>query len=113
MKTKQHYPKFTLNIARSLILSLIPLFHKNKIKLAITMLDSLCGLEVKGSGSIPGATRFFWEVMGLERGPLSLMSTTEELLGRESSESCLEIQQYGSRDPSRWPRGSSIRKSWH
>jgi hypothetical protein len=25
--------------------------------------------------SIPGATRFLWEVVGLERGPLSVMST--------------------------------------
>jgi hypothetical protein len=42
--------------------------------------DRLCGLVVKvpgyrfrGPGSIPGATRFFWEVVGLERGPLSLV----------------------------------------
>ena len=35
------------------------------------------------SGSIPGATRFFWVVVGLERGLLSLVSlvrSTEELL---------------------------------
>jgi hypothetical protein len=36
--------------------------------------------------------------VGLERGPLSLMSTTEELLGRKSSGSCLERRQYGRRD---------------
>jgi hypothetical protein len=30
--------------------------------------------------------------MGLERGPLSLVSTTEELLGRESSGSGLETK---------------------
>jgi hypothetical protein len=46
----------------------------------------------------------FWEVMGLERGPLSLVSTTEELLGRNSSGSGLENREYCSRDPSRWPR---------
>jgi hypothetical protein len=28
-------------------------------------------------GSIPGASRFFWEAVGLERGPLSLVSTRE------------------------------------
>jgi hypothetical protein len=44
--------------------------------------------------------------VGLERGPLSLVSTTEELLGRKSSGSCLENREYGRRDPSRWPRGS-------
>jgi hypothetical protein len=33
--------------------------------------------------------------MGLERGPLSLVGTTEELLGRKSSGSGLEIRDYG------------------
>jgi hypothetical protein len=49
--------------------------------------DRLCGLAVRvigyrsGSpGSIPGTTRKK-KVVGLERGPLSLVSTTEELLG--------------------------------
>jgi hypothetical protein len=47
--------------------------------------DRLCGLVARvlgyrsgGPGSIPGTTRK--NVMGLERGPLSLVSTTEELL---------------------------------
>jgi hypothetical protein len=48
--------------------------------------------------------QIFWEVVGLERGPLSLVSTTEELLGRKSSGSGLENRKYGCRDPSRWPR---------
>jgi hypothetical protein len=42
--------------------------------------------------------------MGLERGPLSLVSTTEELLGRKSSGFCLEIRDYGRRNQSLWPR---------
>jgi hypothetical protein len=33
------------------------------------------------------------------------MSTTEELLGRESGDSCLENREYCRRNPSRWPRG--------
>jgi hypothetical protein len=33
------------------------------------------------------------------RGPLSLVSTTEELLGRKSSGSGLENREYGRRDP--------------
>jgi hypothetical protein len=37
--------------------------------------------------------------VGLERGPLSLVSTTEELLGRENSCSGLENREYGWRDP--------------
>jgi hypothetical protein len=39
--------------------------------------------------------------VGLERGSLSLLSTTEELLGRNSKGSGLEIREYGRRDPSR------------
>jgi hypothetical protein len=52
--------------------------------------------------------------MGLERGPLSLVSTTEELLERKNSGSGLE-----NRDFSRGgaavltTRHTSIRKSWH
>jgi hypothetical protein len=45
-------------------------------------------------GSIPGTTRFLLEVVGLERGPLSIMSTTEELLGSKSSGSGLENRDY-------------------
>jgi hypothetical protein len=51
--------------------------------------DRLCGLVVRvlgyrsgGPGSIPGTTRKT-NVVGLERGPLSLVSTTEELLDRK------------------------------
>jgi hypothetical protein len=50
--------------------------------------DCLCGLVVRvlgyrsgGPGSIPGTTKK--KVVGLERGPLSLVSTTEELLDRK------------------------------
>jgi hypothetical protein len=51
--------------------------------------DRLCGLVVRvlgyrsrGPGSIPGTTRKK-NVVGLERGPLSLVRTTEELLDRK------------------------------
>jgi hypothetical protein len=44
--------------------------------------------------------------VGLERGPLSLVSTTEELLGRKSRGSGLENREYGRRDLSRRPRGA-------
>jgi hypothetical protein len=50
--------------------------------------------------------QIFWEVVVLERGPLSLVSTTEELFGRHSNGSGLESRAYGRRDPSRWPRDS-------
>jgi hypothetical protein len=39
--------------------------------------------------------------VGLKQGPLSLVSTTEELLERQSSGSGLENRDYGRRDPSR------------
>jgi hypothetical protein len=48
--------------------------------------------------------QIFWEVVGMERGPLSLVSTIEELLGRKSSGSGLKIREYGRRDPSHWLR---------
>jgi hypothetical protein len=35
----------------------------------------------------------------MERGPLSLVSTIEELLGRKSSGSGLKNQEYGRVDP--------------
>jgi hypothetical protein len=37
--------------------------------------------------------------VGLQRGPLSLVSTTEELLGRKGSGSGVEMRDYGRRDP--------------
>jgi hypothetical protein len=47
--------------------------------------------------------QLFWKVVGLERGPLNLVSTTEELIGRKSSGCRLEIQEYGRGDQLRWP----------
>jgi hypothetical protein len=51
-------------------------------------MDSLCSLVARvlgyrfgGPGTIPGTTRK--QIVGLERGPLSLVSTTEELLDRK------------------------------
>jgi hypothetical protein len=68
--------------------------------------DRLCGLVVRvlgyryrGLGSIPGTTKK--KAMGLELGPLSHVSTTEELLERKCSGSCIENREYGRRDPSR------------
>jgi hypothetical protein len=39
--------------------------------------------------------------VGLERGPLSLVNTIEELLEIKSSDSGLENREYGRRDPLR------------
>jgi hypothetical protein len=48
--------------------------------------------------------QFFWEVSGLERSPLSVVSTVGELLGRKSSGSGLENREYGHEDRLYWPR---------
>jgi hypothetical protein len=83
------------------------LYLKNYIKCNS---DRLCGLEVRFPGQRsrgPGfdsSYHIFWVVVGLERGPLSLLSTIEELLGRNSSDSGLENREYGHGDPLRWPR---------
>jgi hypothetical protein len=75
--------------------------------------DRFCDLVVRVPGYRSRGQRFdsqryhiFWEIVGLERGPLSLVSTNEELLGRKSSGSGLEIREYGRREPSRFPRGT-------
>jgi hypothetical protein len=75
--------------------------------------DHLCGLVVRvpgygswGPGFDSRRYQIFREVVGLERGPLSLVSTIEELLERKRSGFDLESREYGSRDPSRWPRGT-------
>jgi hypothetical protein len=44
----------------------------------------------------------------LERGPLSLESTTDELLQRKSSGYCLENREYGRADPLRWLRYTTL-----
>jgi hypothetical protein len=63
-------------------------------------------LQIQRSGFDSRRYQIFWEVVGLERGPLSLVSTTEELLGRKSTGSGLESRDYGRRDQSRWPRST-------
>jgi hypothetical protein len=49
------------------------------------------GYRSRGLDSIQG-TQISQEVVGLERGPLSLESTIEELLERKSSGPCLETE---------------------
>jgi hypothetical protein len=52
--------------------------------------------------------QILWEVVGLERGPLSLVSTIEELFGWKSSGPGLEIREYGRRDKLCWPRDTPL-----
>jgi hypothetical protein len=75
--------------------------------------DLLCGLVVRvpsyrsiGLGFDSHHYQIFWEVGGLERGSLSLVSITEELLGRNSSGFSLENREYGRGNPLNWPRNT-------
>jgi hypothetical protein len=68
--------------------------------------DQSSWLQIQRSGFDSQFYQIFWEVVGLERGPLSLVSATEELLGRKSSGSGPGSRECGHRDPSCWPRGT-------
>jgi hypothetical protein len=64
-------------------------------------------LQIQRSGFDSWRYQIFWEVVGLEWGPPSLVSTIEELLERKSSGSGLENREYGRRD-SRWSRDTPL-----
>jgi hypothetical protein len=79
------------------------LYQPSDSRLSTTLLPRHCDLV----GGVPGYRfrgpkfnsrryQIFW-VVGLERGPLGLVSTIEELLERNSSGSGLEIREYGRR----------------
>jgi hypothetical protein len=59
------------------------------------------GYRSRGPGFDFRGYQILWEVVGLERGPLSLVSTIEELLGRNSNGSGVENREYGRWDPLR------------
>jgi hypothetical protein len=78
-------------------------FHHSWVRLC-GLVVTVTGYRSRGLGSDSRCYQIFWQVVGLERGPLSLLSTIEELLGRNSSGSGLETREYGRGDPLRWPR---------
>jgi hypothetical protein len=63
-------------------------------------------LQIQRPGFDSRGYQIFWEVVGLERGPLSLVSTIEEVLEIKSSGSGLENRDYDRKDSSRWQRGT-------
>jgi hypothetical protein len=63
--------------------------------------DQCSWLQIRRSGFDSLHYQIFWEVVSLERAPLSLAYTTEELLGRNSSGSGLENREYGRGNPLR------------
>jgi hypothetical protein len=77
----------------------------------VCCVDRLCGLVVgvlgyrsEGSGSIPGTTRK--KNCGSGTGSTQPREYNWEATWQKSSGSCLERREYGSRDPSRWPRST-------
>jgi hypothetical protein len=69
---------------------LVEILIRCELNFILTLSKSFCCLVVRvlgyrsgGLGSIPGTTRK--KLVGLERGPLSLVSTTEELLDRKAA----------------------------
>jgi hypothetical protein len=99
-----HSTKF-VNNRHDLKSEMIFIYNLSKI------FDRLCGPVVRVPRYRSIGPRFdsqpyqiFWEVVGLARSPLSLVSTIEEVLVRRSCRSGLEIREFGCRDHSRWRR---------
>jgi hypothetical protein len=74
-------------------------------------LDRLCGLVVRVTGHRSGSPGFdsrryqiFWVIVGLERGPHSLVRITEELLERKVAAPVYKTEINGRGDPLRWLR---------
>jgi hypothetical protein len=59
-------------------------------------------LRIQGFGLDSRRYQVVWEVVGLERGPFGLWSTTGELLEGKGGGCGLESWEYGRREPSRW-----------
>jgi hypothetical protein len=60
-------------------------------------------LQVQRSRVQSRCYQIHWEAVGLRQGPLGLVSTVEELLGRNNSGFSLENRGYGCGDPLLWP----------
>jgi hypothetical protein len=79
---------------------LIPVYRYPVYRTPLCFSGQSSWLQVQRSGFDFRHNKIFREEV-LEWGPLSLMSTNEELPKRKSSGSGLEIREYGGRDPSR------------
>jgi hypothetical protein len=88
-------------------LHILQSMQENSVKVVIASRIIMSSwLQIQRSVLYSRCYQIFWEAVGPERGPLSLVSTIEELLGRKSSGLGLESREYGRRDPLRWPRGT-------
>jgi hypothetical protein len=84
---------------------------RGKIIVLYILIDRLCrlvvrvpGYRIRGPGFDSRRYQFFWEVVGLERSPLSLVRIIEELLGRKAAAPVQKTEINGHGDPLRWPR---------
>jgi hypothetical protein len=80
----------------------------NQTRTASWSSDQSSWLQIQSSGFDSRRYQIFWEVVGLERGPLGIMSTTEGLLGRNSSGCGQENLEYSCGDPTRWLRDTPL-----
>jgi hypothetical protein len=71
------------------------------------------GYRSRGPGSIPGATRISEKVVGLERGSLSLVSTSEEVLERKVAAPVKKTENTAVGIRHADHVAPSVRKSWH
>jgi hypothetical protein len=93
----------------------LTLWRRNKLKKSEVQFGPPLGsnaqsswLHIQRFGFDSRRYQIFWEVVGLERGTLSLVSTIEELIERKSRGSGLESREYGRRDLPRWPRDTLL-----
>ena len=77
--------------------------------------DRLCSLVVRvsgyrdrGLGLYSRRYQIFWVVVGLERGPLSLVRSIEELLEKKVAAPAQKTEINGRGDPLRWPRDTPL-----
>jgi hypothetical protein len=66
----------------------------------------VCGYRTGDPGFDSQYYQIFGEAVGLERGPLSHVYKTEELIEKKSSGSCLENRDYDLEDLPRWLRNT-------
>jgi hypothetical protein len=65
-------------------------------------------LQIQRSGFDFRRYQTFWEVVGLERGPLSLVITPEELLRRKLADTYKKTEITAVGDPPRWLRDTLL-----
>jgi hypothetical protein len=91
-------------------------FCPRSLCLRVILMDRLCGLVARvpyyrsrGPGFDSRCYHISWEVVGLERGPLSLVRLIEELLERKVAAPVEKTEINGRGDSLRWPRDTLCR----